>query len=428
MTAGSTMVCSGCGWVAPPLEPRPFRCPHTGLDDVDHVLARRLTGASADPFHDPEPNSFIRYRTFTHAWHTARAIGMSDGEFVELVRALAPQFVVTPFENREHDGGLLWVKDETGNVAGSHKARHLMGLMIWLRVAERIDPSLAKARLAIASCGNAALAAATIARATRRELDVFVPEDADPAVIARLNALGANVTRCPRDAGLPGDPAYSRFREAVANGALPFTCQGNENGLVIEGGQTLGWEMASQLTARGAPLDRVFIQVGGGALASSCIAALQEAHALGVLPRMPRIHAVQTTASPLRRAFERVLERGIDEAVTHRSRFMWPWETPPRSIATGILDDETYDWAAIVRGLLATGGSVLTVSEEELREANRLAGPHVSVTGSAGLAGALSTRCPGESIAVLMTGGTLSSPGAEPSFIDKSASIGDIVG
>ncbi|HEX7677863.1 MAG TPA: pyridoxal-phosphate dependent enzyme, partial [Thermoanaerobaculia bacterium] len=201
------MICAGCGWTSPPLDPHPFRCPHAGKDDVDHVLARRLESASPVPFFDTEPNPFIRYRTFTHAWHTAQAIGMSDGEFVDLVRALdahAGGFVVTPFEQRNG----FWVKDETGNVAGSHKSRHLMGLMLWLLVAERIDPSLAHARLAIASCGNAAIAAATIAHAAKRELDVYVPDDASPSVIARLETLGANVTRCMREPGVAGDPAY----------------------------------------------------------------------------------------------------------------------------------------------------------------------------------------------------------------------------
>jgi threonine synthase len=99
-----------------------------------------------------------------------------------------------------------------------------------------------------------------------------------------------------------------------------------------------------------------------------------------------------------------VLEHGIDEAIAHRSQFMWPWESAPHSIATGILDDETYDWAAVLRGVLSTGGSVITVSEDELREANRIAGDGVSATGSAGLAGALSMRCGDESVGVLFTG------------------------
>lgn len=82
---------------------------------------------------------------------------------------------------------------------------------------------------------------------------------------------------------------------------------------------------------------------------------------------------------------------------------MWPWETAPTSVASGILDDETYDWAAIVRGMLASRGEPVVVSEEQLIEANRLAGPGVSMTGSAGLAGVLAL--PGdENTAVLFTG------------------------
>jgi threonine synthase len=380
----TTIICHGCGYVAPPLEPRPFRCPHAG-DDVDHVLMRRLDGASAEPFFDRKRNPFVRFRSFTHAWHTAMAIGMSDRDFVALA---GDEFVETPLYERD---GIV-IKDETNNVAGSHKARHLMGLRLWLEVAQRIDPSLSEARLAIASCGNAALAAATVAK---RPLDVFVPDDAAlDELLIELLALGANVTRCARRAGEHGDPAYLRFREAVAAGALPFTCQGNENGLTIEGGQTLGWELASQLTE---PLDRLFLQVGGGALASAVIAGLEEAHALGVLQRMPRIHAVQTAAaSPLVRAWARVEERGLDFAIRHRSQVMWPWETPPHSMATGILDDETYDWAAVVRGMQRTGGWPVVVSEDELREATDVAGGRVSATGAAGLAGLLAMRKRGE--------------------------------
>jgi threonine synthase len=405
-----SMSCRGCGYVVPAMEPRPFRCPKAGSHDVDHVLVRRIEPIDADVFFDREPNPFLRYRRLTRAWQTATALGITDREFIAEVRALEAKvaavaghgFVETPLERPL---GGIWIKDETGNVAGSHKARHLMGLMIWLRLARRIDPSLTEARLAIASCGNAALGAAVVARGAEWPLDVFVPADASPNVIARLEALGANVTRCAREEGVAGDPAYLRFRKAVDNGALPFTCQGNENGLVIEGAQTLGWEIASQLAASGATIDRLFIPTGGGALASACIAGLEEAHTCGVLARMPRIHAVQTAAaSPLKRAWDRLAGRGADYGIAHRSEVMWPWETPPHSIASGILDDETYDWAAVVRGMQSSGGFPVVVSEERLIEAQRMAGDRVSATGAAGLAGLLELQPGGESSLVLFTG------------------------
>ena len=373
------LVCHGCGWTAPPLDPRPFRCPNSG-DDVDHVLERviALDDSMRAAFFDPEPNPFIRYRRLTHAWHTAMAIGMTDDEFIAIVRAL-PEFCVTPFVQH----GNFWIKDETSNLTGSHKGRHLMGVMIWLEIAGRIDPALKTAPLAIASCGNAARAAAAIASAAGRTLDQFVPED----------------PRCARKPGMTGDPCYAALREAVAQGAVPFTCQGNENGLVIEGGQTLGWEMVSQHPN----VERLFVQVGGGALASAVIAAFEEAYALGLIARMPRIYAVQTEASPLKRAWDRLSD--LDYAIHHRSEFMWPWETTPVSVAHGILDDETYDWVAIVRGMQRTGGYPIVVSEKQLIDAQRLAvattGIPVDATGAAGYAGALAIGLTGT---VLFTG------------------------
>ena len=44
-----------------------------------------------------------------------------------------------------------------------------------------------------------------------------------------------------------------------------------------------------------------------------------------------------------------------------------PGKQPPRSVASGILDDETYDWLAVLRGVAATGGSTVVVDEDTLR-------------------------------------------------------------
>ncbi len=138
-------------------------------------------------------------------------------------------FVTTPLVDApvlaEHAGlasGGVWVKDETGNVSGSHKARHLMAVMLELRVAETLGAADPAAPLAIASCGNAALAAAVVARAADRRLLVFVPPDAELPVLARLADLGASVEVCPRLPGQSGDPSYRRLagRHRGRRGAL----------------------------------------------------------------------------------------------------------------------------------------------------------------------------------------------------------------
>jgi threonine dehydratase len=437
----SRLVCAGCGAAAAASEPYPFACPNaTGADDVDHVLRRELDLDTVRfPADEPDPNPFVRYRSLFHAHHLGLSRGLSDDTFQALVRRLdnhvaaldAHGFRETPFHRSAelsealgftHEGG-VWVKDETGNVSGSHKARHLFGVLVHLEVVERLGLVEAGPRpeLAIASCGNAALAAAVVAAAGERTLRVFVPTDADPAVLARLEELGALVTACPRD-GRPGDPTVHRLLEALELGALPFTCQGNLNGLAIEGGETLGWEIASS----GVPIDRILVQVGGGALASACIQAFREAADLGVLPTVPRVDTVQTGGAwPLKRAFDAVAGAHGDPAAAlrfaahHRSAFMWPWEDEPRSVAHGILDDETYDWLAVVEGMLATGGAPLVVDEDALRQANALAqrttGIDVDHTGTAGLAGLLALRSTGEvrddeRVAVLFTGAVRTAP------------------
>ncbi len=475
-----TFACAGCGTTLSgrAADGRPFACPNAKPgDDIDHVIQPTCHGTCPVPA-EGDPNPFVLYRELLAAHAFAKDGGITDEAFVQLVRDLDAAvarvdgrgFRVTPFSPSrslaERVGmlsGELWVKDETGNVAGSHKARHLAGIMLHLLVEEQLVGAAGarRQRLAIASCGNAALAAAVVARAANWDLDVFVPVDAKRAVLQRLGELGATVHVCERDGEVAGDPCYLAFRRAVSpqhgsalGGAIPFCCQGSDNGLTIDGGKTLAWEMVSAFKSRpgrgwGANrLDAVFVQVGGGALASALVQGFAGAVRAGAVDRMPRVYAVQTTgAYPLKRAYDEVAERilvraplvldqgfspagdreraelimshpeiideEMHEARLHRSRFMRPWEKTPRSVAHGILDDETYDWAAVVEGMLRSGGWPLVVSEERLEDANVVArqatGIDVDHTGSAGLAGlmkaiALDARLATERVAVMFSG------------------------
>jgi threonine synthase len=160
-----------------------------------------------------------------------------------------------------------------------------------------------------------------------------------------------------------------------------------------------------------------------------------EARGLGIIAAVPRIDTVQTEGAwPLHRAWDRVASRlaehGLDtarrldpadpavievlaDAARHRSRYMWPWETEPRSVAHGIIDDETYDWLAVVGAMVETGGRPVVVGEDRLRSANALARESTSTdadeTGTAGLAGlsdliATGDVRPDERVALLFTG------------------------
>ena len=280
--------CAVCGARRDIAEPLPFRCPNSTATDRHHVLRLRsrelLAHPRAQEVHE-NANPFVRYDE-RFAW---AAFAAANGMSADARRALTETidsaigrvdgvgFRVTPFvrsaalsdELGFGPAGGVWVKDETHNVAGSHKARHLMSVLLHLLAAESLGALVERPRLAIASCGNAALAAATLAAAADWPIDVFVPVWMDDGVGVRLRALGATIHRCERLASdPPGDPAMLRFREAVDAGAIPFTVQGPENALCLDGGRTIAWEMLDQCAALGIELDRVFVQVGGGAFAT----------------------------------------------------------------------------------------------------------------------------------------------------------------
>ena len=390
---------------------------------------------------------------------TSDAVATAIGELDAAVAAVEGHgFEPTPFAPAPELAGAagigdaeLWVKDETGNVSGSHKARHLFGVALAHRLGDSGDDGRGAAPYAIASCGNAALAAAVVARAVGRPIDVFVPTWANEAVVDRITELGGRVVRCERQPGVPGDPAHHAMLAAVEAGAVPFSCQGTETPATIDGGRTLAWEMVDALVEHdgGAParLDRLFVQVGGGALATAVVTGLAAAVERGDLARLPVVHAVQPQGNhPLVRAWDTLalesltperapntrdrsyfLDRivraqavpegamdngrraGMAEAAGalggarllesverlryDPERYMRVWEKEPVSYASGILDDITYDWIEIVEAMLASGGWPLVASEDDFQRAHRLAHQHTGIdvcpTGASGLGGLL---------------------------------------
>lgn len=372
---------------------------------------------------DDERNPFVKWRRMLHSWHRAIETGWADNEFVSLVREIdeaimdlsGTGFRVTPTGIWEEPSpklptSVLW-KDETINVGGSHKARHLMGILLHLAV----DAVSSERRLAIASCGNAALGATTVARAVGRPIDVFIPTWANPAIVNELDALGASIHVCERSDSQSGDPCMVQFQEAILEGALPFGVQATENPLTLDGGRTIGWELSSAIKEH--HISDLVIQVGGGALLTSCTIGLMEAKEFMYLEQLPRIWAVQAEGcAPFHKAWE-ALPHGsspmeiISFAIENAERLMRPWEDP-RSLATGILDDVTYDWLGVTRALLETGGGSVVATERNIVLASELVpslGISTEPTGAASIAGVVELLEQGKiqvdtKVAALLTG------------------------
>jgi threonine synthase len=416
--------CAACGYLVDIATPWAWRCPNSSLTDRHHVL--RLMGVHRRPALGSNP---LLDGGANLAWLSfARAHGLTDSacealadDVDQAVRSVdGVGFHVTPFGRADElsdamgftAAGGVYVKDDTGNVAGSQKARHLVSILLHLRVAEMVGIAPVRERpdLAIASCGNAAIAAATLAAAMEWPLRVFVPPSANAAVLARLESLGGIVVLCPRrPEDPPGDPCILRFREAVEQGAIPFSVQGPENALCLDVGRSMAWEIAAQ--SADTPLDRIFIQVGGGAFAT-CVG---DGFRGGPTPRLTVVQA--EACAPFDRAWRTAQKLGLDDIGFDWAACMQPWPSSdksgegPQSLATGILDDETYDWIGIIDGLARSNGDSVVVSEAHLAEANRLALTHTAVrvdpTGSAGLAGLVAQRASvgsNERVGVILSG------------------------
>lgn len=451
-------------------------------------------------------NPFVAHRHRLDVYHHALAGGLTDEGYIALVAEADDRvaavagtgFRATPLVDLTATGGIgtptalaglgpVVAKVETANVSGSHKARHLFGLLLRLLIDEAGRGTGGAAGsdgdgrvLAIASCGNAALGAAMVAASAGRALRVFVPTDANPAVVGRLDALGAEVVTCPRRPGEEGDPCVLRLHEALAAGARPFTVQGPLEPAVIDGARTLGLELAAQLAAAGLRAADLFVQIGGGALATAVMDGLARAAGpdhppfpLAGAGPLPRLHPVQAAAAhPYVAGWQRIApallarldlpdpaespvggaggpagghsrpqdDPATDAAMTDRARawvlaeaaadgrlrlpddldavagLMTPWPGTPHSVASGILDDLTYDWRTVLAHQIRSGGWPQLADEATLAEAAALAAGLVSpppdATGAAGLAGLLAAaragslppRGEGEAVVVLLTG------------------------
>jgi threonine dehydratase len=415
--------CAVCSAQVPISMTFPWRCPNSTLADRHHVLQMVMNDDAEMPVSGSgdDAHPYLRHDG-NLAWSAhadANGLDLADRRRLVLELDAAVQavagvgFVATPFGRSDAlsaalgftDGGGVWVKDETGGVGGSQKARHLFTILLHLRAAELLGQLTQRPPLAIASCGNAALAASILAAAADWPIDVYVPTWMSDGFGDELVRLGARIHRCERRPGDHGDPAMLRFREAVAGGAIPFTVQGPENALALDGGRTLGWEIGEQvLEQRVGELDRIYVQVGGGAFAS-CVGATAPAR---------RLHAVQAEGcAPLARAWTLAADEYGDGLVRFApaqwDRFMWPWDDP-HSLADGILDDETYDWIGVFDAIGPVGDTPVVAAEADIVAAHALArsaGFDVSATGSAGLAGLLAMLDaiqPTERVAVVMSG------------------------
>jgi threonine synthase len=296
----------------------------------------------------------------------------------------------TPLYDRSGLMGLrrLFIKDDSANPTASLKDR-ASSVAIARAVSEKAEA------VAAASTGNAGSSLAGFAASEGLPCFIFVPKDAPAPKVAQLLVYGATVFAV--------DGSYDDAFELAADAIEQYGWYNRScaiNPYLVEGKKTVSFEICEQLDFL-AP-DRVYVPVGDGCITSGVCKGFAEFHRLGFVDSVPRIVGVQAEGcAPMKRAFDAECELMPCEACT---------------IADSIAAGHPRNWRKATRGIRASGGSMMTVSDEEILEAiaelGRETGVFAEPAGAAAYAG-LSKHVregrvdPDETIVVLMTGSGL---------------------
>ena len=408
------LVCAGCG--AAPAARRPVSVPLPERGPA--TTSTTCCGASSTPPRSRSPpTTASRTRSSaTGACSTPYHQGLTDGEFCALVAELdAPRrrrrrprlrrHALRPRRRAQRPARLLGARRRLGQGRDRQRLRLAQGAPPVRR------PPLARGRRAARRSPTPPSAATSRSRAAATPRS---PRRSSPPPAAARSAsssrstpirssssgsseLGADVTVCPREPGVAGDPTVHRLLEALAAGALPFTCQGDLNGLAVEGGETLGYELAAVRRRRSTAL---VVQVGGGALASACVAGprrrgrarcdrLGRRASTRCRPRAPGRSSARSTrvVAPRRPRLRGAPPLGVHVAVGAASRTASPTASSTTRPTTG---------SPSSRGCSRRAGRPSSSARTTLAAANALAveatGIDVDPTGSAGLAGLLALR------------------------------------
>ena len=245
-------------------------------------------------------------------------------------------------EDRIHDIPVHLVLD-FASPTGSYKDRGaslITAIAVALGVEEVFDDS----------SGNAAIALA--AHAARRGLRarVLVPSDAPRSKPALARRLGADVVRVE---GGRAAASAAALREARTGS---FYASHAWNPFFLHGTKTLAYAMAESL--RWTVPSAVLVPCGNGGLVLGLDLGFREMRRHGLIDRRPALIAVQAEAcAPLHRAFVGGLEEPVPLA-------------EGSTVADGIRVGSPPRGGAVLRTVRESGGSVESVSEEEIEAAH----------------------------------------------------------
>ncbi len=376
-------VIGGCEYAADALD---YTCPvhgEAGTLDIVYDYARLRESLDREEISGSALSSCWRYRALLPVAPGARVPPLAVG-WTPLYRVdrMAEELGLTR----------LWLKDEGANPTGSLKDR--ASALVLARAQEKGYRVVSGA-----STGNAAAALAGLC-ASLPDIDavIFVPASAPAAKIAQLHVYGAIV--------LPIEGSYDQAFDlcmAVCREQGWYSRNTGLNPFTTEGKKTVALEIAEQLAWQ-AP-DVVAVSVGDGSIISGIHKGFSDLLELGWVDKLPRLIGVQAAGSAV---LADAWLAGL-EASDIQPRDA---STIADSIAAGLPRDR----AKALRAVRATGGSFVTVSDQQILAAiprmAQLSGVFAEPAAAAALAGLerallLGQIDPQESVCLVSTGNGL---------------------
>ena len=275
----------------------------------------------------------------------------------------------------------VYLKWENRQLTGSFKVRGAFNKVLSLQPWER------RRGLVTASAGNHGQGVALAAQHSGAQAIVFASEQAVPAKLAAMRAMGAEVRLVPGLYAQAEQAGIQYAREMNMTWISPYN-----DAQVIAGQATLGLELIQDLADFGVSSDHlaVAIPVGGGGLAAGVGLALQR-----LVPR-PYLVGVQPVTSPY---FHALYYRGSQEGIIESQTLADGLEG---AVETGSLT------IPLVRSIL---DEIVLVEEDEIGQAVALAyqrfGEVIEGSAAASLAAALSGKIILRPVVVLLTGGNI---------------------
>ncbi|MFO0664539.1 MAG: threonine synthase [Polyangiaceae bacterium] len=239
----------------------------------------------------------------------------------------------------------LWFKHEGENPTGSFKDR---GMTVAVTQAKRLGCKI----VACASTGNTSASLAAYAAQAGLTAVVFLPDGkVTSGKLAQTLAYGAHCLAVRGDF----DKALKLVREAsdksgayLVNSINPFR---------IEGQKTIIWELLADLEWK-AP-DWIVVPAGNLGNTSAFGKALREAHAWGLIDKLPRVAAIQASgANPFFQSFT--------------GGFKEQKKVTAETVATAIRIGDPVNHARATETITHTRGVVEEVTDDELMHAKSL--------------------------------------------------------